>query len=82
MVEEGAAAGAGDGQEEASRQPRLAGIFTERDVMRKVIDVPGMLERPVDEVMTTDSSYNWPGRVGGGRIAPDGEESFSQSADC
>ena len=22
--------------------------------MRKVIDVPGMLERPVDEVMTTD----------------------------
>ena len=52
VVEEGAAAGGG--QEEASRQARLAGIFTERDVMRKVIDVPGMLEKPVDDVMTTD----------------------------
>ena len=54
VVEEGAAAGAGDGQQEDSRQARLVGIFTERDVMRKVIDVPGMLEKPVDEVMTTD----------------------------
>lgn len=54
VVEEGAAAGEGDGQEEDSRQARLVGIFTERDVMRKVIDVPGMLERPVDEVMSTD----------------------------
>ncbi len=54
VVEEGAAAGTGNGQEEGSRQARLVGIFTERDVMRKVIDVPGMLERPVDEVMTTD----------------------------
>jgi len=54
VVEEGAAAGAGGGQEEDSRRARLVGIFTERDVMRKVIDVPGMLERPVDEVMTTD----------------------------
>ena len=53
VVEEGAAAGGG-GQAEDSRQTRLVGIFTERDVMRKVIDVPGMLERPVDEVMTTD----------------------------
>ncbi len=52
VVEEGAAAGGG--QEEASRQARLVGIFTERDVMRKVIDVPGMLEKPVDDVMTTD----------------------------
>ncbi len=33
---------------------RLVGIFTERDVMRKVIDVPGMLDRPVEEVMTPD----------------------------
>ena len=52
VVEEGAEAG--DGQEEDSRQVRLVGIFTERDMMRKVIDVPGMLERPVDEVMSTD----------------------------
>ncbi|MCY3897310.1 MAG: CBS domain-containing protein [Caldilineaceae bacterium] len=52
VVEEGAAAG--EGQEEDSGQARLVGIFTERDVMRKVIDVPGMLERPVDEVMSTD----------------------------
>lgn len=52
VVEEGAAAGGG--QQEDSRQARLVGIFTERDVMRKVIDVPGMLEKPVDEVMTTD----------------------------
>ena len=54
VVEEGAATGAGSGQEEDSQQVRLVGIFTERDVMRKVIDVPGMLERPVDEVMSTD----------------------------
>ncbi|MDE0633173.1 MAG: CBS domain-containing protein [Caldilineaceae bacterium] len=52
VVEEDAAAGGG--QEEDSRQARLVGIFTERDVMRKVIDVPGMLEKPVDDVMTTD----------------------------
>lgn len=32
----------------------LAGIFTERDVMRKVVDRPGMLDKPVDEVMTPD----------------------------
>lgn len=30
----------------------LVGIFTDRDVMRKVIDVPGILDKPVDEVMT------------------------------
>ena len=33
---------------------QLVGIFTERDVMRKVIDVPDMLDRPVEEVMTPD----------------------------
>ena len=37
-----------------SGQGQLVGIFTERDVMRKVIDVEGMLDRPVDEVMTPD----------------------------
>ena len=52
VVEESAAAGGR--QEKDSRQARLVGIFTERDVMRNVIDVPGMLEKPVDEVMTTD----------------------------
>ena len=40
-----------DGEEAAAQ---LVGIFTERDVMRKVIDVPGMLDRPVDEAMTPD----------------------------
>ncbi len=35
-----------------SETAQLVGIFTERDVMRKVIDVPGMLDKPVDEVMT------------------------------
>ena len=81
VVEASAAAVAGSGQEEDSRRARLVGIFTERDVMRKVIDVPGMLERPVDEVMTTD-----PITVGRtrrrGSFASDGEESFPQSADC
>lgn len=41
-----------DGEEPATVQ--LVGIFTERDVMRKVVDVPGMLDRPVDEAMTLD----------------------------
>lgn len=31
----------------------LAGIFTERDVMRRVVDVPETLDGPVDAVMTT-----------------------------
>lgn len=30
----------------------LVGIFTERDVMRRVIDAPETLDGPVDEVMT------------------------------
>ena len=54
VVDENAPAAAADGQEDESRQARLVGIFTERDVMRKVVDVPGMLEKPVDEVMTSD----------------------------
>ena len=54
VVEESAAAADGDEQQEDARQARLVGIFTERDVMRKVIDVPGMLEKPVDEVMTAE----------------------------
>ena len=52
VVDESAPAAAG--HEDESRQARLVGIFTERDVMRKVVDVPGMLDKPVDEVMTTD----------------------------
>ena len=31
---------------------QLVGIFTERDVMRKVVDAQNILDRPVDEVMT------------------------------
>ena len=48
----------GGGQTDAKRVEtpaeavELVGIFTERDVMRKVVDVPGMLDRPVDDVMT------------------------------
>jgi CBS domain-containing protein len=52
VVDEGAAASSVGGQAGGSDQVRLVGIFTERDVMRKVIDAPGMLDRPVDEVMT------------------------------
>jgi len=33
---------------------RLAGIFTERDVLRKVIHAPDTWSRPVDESMTPD----------------------------
>lgn len=32
----------------------LAGIFTERDVLRKVVDKPGVLDGPIDGVMTSD----------------------------
>ncbi len=42
----------GDAQPDDESGVELVGIFTERDVMRKVIDAPGMLDRPVDEVMT------------------------------
>ena len=39
-------------QPDDGRGTQLAGIFTERDVMRKVIDTQNMLDRPVDDVMT------------------------------
>ena len=32
----------------------LTGIFTERDVLRRVMDVPGVLDGPIDAVMTQD----------------------------
>ncbi len=32
---------------------KLVGIFTDRDVLRKVVSVPEAWEKPVDEVMTT-----------------------------
>lgn len=54
VVDEGAETNGGGGQADEPSQVQLVGIFTERDVMRKVIDVPGMLDRPVDEVMTPD----------------------------
>ena len=41
-----------DGQPDSGRGTQLVGIFTERDVMRKVIDAQNILDRPVDEVMT------------------------------
>jgi len=33
---------------------KLTGIFTDRDVLRKVVDHPEVWRRPVDEVMTRD----------------------------
>ncbi len=36
------------------RDEKLVGIFTERDVMRRVIVSPEKLDGPVDEVMTTN----------------------------
>jgi signal-transduction protein with cAMP-binding, CBS, and nucleotidyltransferase domain len=35
-----------------TRNGRLAGIFTERDVMRKVVPSPETLDGPIDDVMT------------------------------
>jgi predicted transcriptional regulator len=35
------------------RDDRLIGIFTERDVMSRVLGVPARLDGPVDDVMTT-----------------------------
>lgn len=37
-----------------TRDGNLAGIFTERDVLRKVVDKPGALDGPIDGVMTPD----------------------------
>lgn len=34
------------------REGTLAGIFTDRDILRKVVDAPETWDRPVDEVMT------------------------------
>jgi len=36
------------------RKGRLSGIFTERDVLNKVIGKEGVLDRPVSELMTPD----------------------------
>jgi CBS domain-containing protein len=36
------------------REGRLSGIFTERDVLNKVIGKEGALDRPVSELMTPD----------------------------
>ncbi len=36
------------------REGRLSGIFTERDVLNKVIGKKGVLDRPVSELMTPD----------------------------
>lgn len=33
---------------------RLIGIFTERDVLRKIVTAPETLDKPIDEVMTPD----------------------------
>ena len=30
----------------------LVGIFTDRDILRKVVDIPEIWERPIEEVMT------------------------------
>ncbi len=37
-----------------TQERRLVGIFTERDVLRRVVGKPGMLDIPIDGVMTTD----------------------------
>lgn len=37
-----------------TKERSLTGIFTERDVLRKVVDVPGVLDGPIDAVMTAD----------------------------
>ena len=40
-----------------TREDRLAGVFTERDVVTRVAGVPGVLDRPVAEVMTSDPEH-------------------------
>lgn len=37
-----------------TKERNLTGIFTERDVLRKVVDAPGVLDGPIDAVMTPD----------------------------
>ena len=40
-----------------TRKGRLAGVFTERDVVTRVVGVHGVLDRPVAEVMTSDPEH-------------------------
>jgi CBS domain-containing protein len=40
-----------------TREGRLAGVFTERDVVTRVAGVPGVLDGPVTEVMTSDPEH-------------------------
>jgi CBS domain-containing protein len=40
-----------------TREGRLAGVFTERDVVTRVAGVKGALDRPVAEVMTPDPDH-------------------------
>ena len=35
-----------------TRDGRLVGIFTDRDVLREVVDRPQIWDRPIDEIMT------------------------------
>jgi len=37
-----------------TKERHLTGIFTERDVLRKVVDVADVLDGPIDAVMTAD----------------------------
>ena len=36
------------------REGRLSGIFTERDVLNKVVGIEGVLDKPASELMTRD----------------------------
>ena len=36
------------------REGRLSGIFTERDVLNKVVGIEGVLDKPVSDLMTRD----------------------------
>ena len=40
-----------------TREDRLAGVFTERDVVTRVAGVHGVLDGPVAEVMTSDPEH-------------------------
>jgi CBS domain-containing protein len=40
-----------------TREGRLVGVFTERDVVTRVVGVPGVLDGPVAEVMTSDPEH-------------------------